>query len=62
MDEMHDRRVRAAENRPHFDNSARQSDQLAGLFAAGLDRRAGLEVSPVAARQDRLLEFGRRSG
>jgi hypothetical protein len=54
MGEMHDRRIGASENRPHFDDAARQSDQLAGRFAAGLDRRAGLDATPVAARQDRL--------
>jgi len=57
---MHDRRIGVAENRPHLDDSARQSDQLAMLFAAGLDRRADLDPAPGAPREDRLLEVDGR--
>ena len=57
MGQMHNRRVRAAENRPHFDDATCKPNQFAVLFAAALNRRAGLEALPAAARQYGAPEF-----
>ena len=57
---MHDRRVRAAEHCPQFDDSARKSDQFALRLAAGLDRRAGFEPLPAALRQNGVPKLGGR--
>ena len=56
MGEMHDRRVSRPQNRPELNDPARKADQLAVIFAASLNRGAGLKPLPTASRQDRVAE------
>src|SRR5271157_611679 len=60
MREMHDGRIRRAEDGPHFNHATRQSDQFADFFAALLNGGARLEAVPAAIRQNGVLKIDRR--